>query len=261
MAQPLNALCLLGLLGLLVRLRWKKAGQRIMSAALIAILLFGFLPIGPLLLYTLERQYPTPSTLPLKIDGIIVLGGAFEAYMTAATGQIAANGQIGRVLCFIDIAKQHPEAKLVYSGGAGDIMNPQAMESEDARKFFALAGLGGRKIFYEEKSRNTYENAYYTKKMMQPKAGENWVLATSAYHMPRSVGIFTKLDWSVIPYECDRKIHPDGPFFKSLPSVTGNFYALSLATKELLGSIAYYFTGKTAQILPLTPLEINYAPD
>ena len=81
LAQPLNALCLVALLGWLVRLRnkWEHAGQALMNFALGAILIFGILPIGPLLMTYLERQYPTPRALPAKIDGIIVLGGAFEA--------------------------------------------------------------------------------------------------------------------------------------------------------------------------------------
>lgn len=249
LVQPLNALCLLALVGFIVRLRWKQAGQRMMTTALALIVILGILPAGPLLMTWLERQYPTPETLPQKIDGIIVLGGAFESYLSAETGHIVANDQVDRIFCFLYLARQHPEAKLVFSGGAGDILNPQAMEGDDARAFFKIAGFD-RKILYEEKSRNTYENALYSKEMASPKTGENWVLTTSAYHMPRSVGIFEKLGWTVIPYQCDPKTDGTYNIFYRLPNAVGNFHLLNLGTKEILGSIVYYLTGKTAFILP-----------
>jgi len=253
LVQPLNALCLLGLLGLLVRLKWDLHGQRLMNFALISILALGLLPAGPLLVTWLERQYPTPAELPQKIDGIILLGGAFESHLTMKTGHIVANDQVDRVFCFVDIAKKHPEAKLVYSGGAGDIMSPDAMEGDDARAFFKLVGLGERKIFYEEKSRNTYENVLYTMEMTDPKAKENWIVATSAYHMPRSMGIFKAFEWNVIPYQCDPRTNGTYNVFSRLPNITGNFVLLNIALKEIIGSVVYYMTGKSAYLLPSAP--------
>ncbi len=249
--QPLNALCLLGLLGWVIRFRWDLLGQRMMNAALILILILGLLPIGPAMVVWLERQYPTPAKLPEKIDGIIVLGGAFEAHLTKSTGHIVANDQIDRALCFVELARKYPNAELVFSGGAGDMTSPDAMEGEDARKFFELSSIEGRKVVYEEKSRNTYENVLYTMEMVDPKNAENWIVTTSAYHMPRTVGIFEKFGWHVVPYQCDPKT--DGTYenvIRRLPSVTGNFHMLNLAVKEIIGGIVYYLTNKSAFIIP-----------
>lgn len=250
LAQPLNALCLLALIGVVVRFFRARAGQGIMMTALAGILFFGLAPVGPWALTWLERQYPTPQTLPARIDGVIVLGGAFEAYLTQKTGQIVANGDIERMLCFVDIAKAHPESKLVFSGGSGDILNPDARESEDAKKFFELAGLQGREILYETKSRNTFENAAYTKEMMTPEQGQVWVVVTSAFHMPRTMGIFGAVGWPVIPYQCDPKTDGTYGFFNRLPNATANFSALNIAIKEMIGLLVYYATGKSAFILP-----------
>ncbi len=249
LAQPLNALCLLGAVGLLVRPYRKRAGQAMMTAALALILFFGGLPIGPLLVTWLERQYPPPASIPEPVHGVIVLGGAFESHLSSATGQIVANDQVDRMLCFVDLARKYPGAKLVFSGGAGDILNPDALESDDARKFLQLAKLD-RPVIYEEKSRNTYENVLYSKEIVKPEAGENWVMTTSAYHMPRSVGIFEKAGWHVVPYQCDPKTDGTYNLFHRMPNIVGNFHLLNLAFKELLGSFVYYVTGKTAFILP-----------
>ena len=254
--QPLNALCLIALLGFLIRLRgkWEHTGQALMNFALGAILIFGILPVGPLLMTYLERQYPAPESLPAKIDGIIVLGGAFEASAGAKSGQIVANDQIDRMFCFVDLAKKYPGAKLVFSGGPGDILNPSAMEGNDARRFFALTGLDKNKIIFEENSRNTFENVLHTMEMVDPKSSETWVVTTSAYHMPRTMGIFAQFRWPVTPYQCDPRT--DGDYktvLKTLPSVTGNFSKLNYALKELIGNAVYYFTGKSAYLIPARP--------
>jgi len=250
-AQPLNAICLLLILGGLIWVIFsKKVGRFFMTMGVTALVIFGVLPVGPALMVWLERQYPAPDTLPEKIDGIIVLGGALESYLSKANQQVAANDNVERLICFQDLAQKYPDAKLVYSSGAGDILNPDAMEGDDARAYFKITGLG-RDIIYEEKSRNTYENALYTKELMQPDASENWVVISSAYHMPRAIGIFAKQAWDVIPFACDRRTNGQySDIFRRLPSVTGNFAMLNIALKEITGTFIYYVTGKTAFIVP-----------
>ncbi|PZO86099.1 MAG: YdcF family protein [Micavibrio aeruginosavorus] len=249
LVQPLNALCLMAAAGLALRFWHKKAGQAVANTALILILLFGVLPIGPLLLSWLEHRVPAPERMPDDIDGIILLGGAFESAMSNKTGNITANGQIGRVFCFMELANANPNAVLVASGGAGDILNPAAMESVPTKKFFALSRFD-RDVLYEEKSRNTYENAIYSKELVKPEEGQKWAVVTSAYHMPRAIGIFEKIGWRVIPYPCDRKTTYEDALSNTLPNITANFYMLGLAVKELLGNTVYYMTGKTAFLIP-----------
>ena len=58
----------------------------------------------------------------------------------------------------------------------------------------------------ERQSRNTYENAVFSKAMIAPKPGERWLLVTSAYHMPRSVGLFRKAGFPVEPYPVDWRV-------------------------------------------------------
>ncbi len=249
LVQPLNALCLMAAAGLALRIWHKKAGQAVASTALVLILLFGILPVGPLLLSWLEERVSAPTKMPQDLDGIILLGGAFESAMSEKTGQISANGQIGRVFCFMELANANPDAVLVASGGAGDILNPAAMESVPTKKFFALSHFT-RGVLYEEQSRNTYENAIHTKNLVKPEEGQKWAVVTSAYHMPRTIGIFDKLGWNIIPYPCDRKITYEDALGNTLPNITANFYMLGLAVKELFGNAVYYATGKSAFLIP-----------
>ncbi len=257
LVQPLNALCLAGFAGLILSRtnRWAVFGQKAMNMALAGILFFGVLPLGPILMSVLERPYNTASKLPAQLDGIVLLGGAFEPALSQQAGHISLNGQASRVVCFLELAKSHPEATLVFSGGDGDILNPGQKEADDAAAFFSLAGLKDRKIVFEDQSKNTYENAIFTKNLVQPKDSQNWVLVTSAYHMPRALGVFTKQGWGdILPYGCDPKTRGTFGIFGRIPNVTSNFGLLNLALKEYIGSLVYYVTGKSAFIRPPTAL-------
>ncbi len=250
MIQPLTFICLLGCAGLIARFRWPRAGRGMMNAALCGLLVIALLPVGPALSAWWEYRYPPPRAMPSDADGIVVLGGALESYLSDKTGQITANGQIERMFCFVELARANPNAKLVFSGGSGDIMNPDAREAGDAQALFALMGLTGRDIVYEDQSRNTYENIMNTQKLVKPARAEKWIVTTSALHMPRTMGIFAKAGWKVEPYPCDYNTDGTARVLTSLPSAVGNVTALHAVFREFVGIMTYYLAGKSAFILP-----------
>ncbi len=252
--MPLNALCFLALIGFGLRFWRKSCGERLLGIALAGILFFGIIPVGPAMLSWLEHYYSVPQKLPERVNGIIVLGGMFDGHLSKERGQIAANDNIERMICFTDLAKKYPGARKVFSGGSGDINYPDDKESAVAEAYLKEYNLDNDSVFYDMDSRNTYENAVFSKELVNPAAGQNWILITSAFHMPRSVGIFEKQDWKVIPYPCDFKTDGTWDFLWTAPNITWNFAALNIVVKELIGSVVYYFTGKSAFILPPSPL-------
>jgi DUF218 domain len=46
---------------------------------------------------------------------------------------------------------------------------------------------------------------YLTKAIVEPKRGDRWLLVTSAYHMPRAIGVFRKAGFPVEPYPVSSK--------------------------------------------------------
>lgn len=258
--QPLNLLCILGALGWGIGRFKPSVGQKMMNLALVSIIIIGALPLGPIAMTWLERQYPTPKTLPDIVDGIIVLGGPFEAARTLKTGQLVVNDQIDRALCFTDLAKKYPNARLAFTGGTGDILNPTANESDDAKVFFKLMGLSDRNMVYESRSRNTYENAVFTKELLSPKQNETWIVTTSGYHMPRTVATFAKVGWDILPYQCDLRTDGDYTFFRGLPSISANFGMLNLSIKEIFGMLVYRITGKSAFIFSPAQVASSHDP-
>lgn len=227
-----------------------KIGKFLIRSGIVLLLALGAFPSGPLLLTWLEGHYPAVE-IPQDLDGIIVLGGAFNAYGTQRTGQLSANEDVGRMYCALDAMKENPQATVVFAGGTGDLLHQDAKEGDSVRLFMDYARPVENEVIYEEQSRNTYENAILSKALVEPQAGQRWLLITSAYHMPRSISIFQQASWNVIPYPCARRTSGDyRAVFQRLPSVSENFAALNIALKEIIGSAIYVITGKSASFLP-----------
>jgi uncharacterized SAM-binding protein YcdF (DUF218 family) len=84
-----------------------------------------------------------------------------------------------------------------------------------------------------------------------PKPGERWLLVTSAYHMPRSIGVFRKAGFAVEAYPVDWKVGTTEDLFTKYYLVAnGGLYLVDIAVREWLGLIAYRISGSTDALLP-----------
>jgi uncharacterized SAM-binding protein YcdF (DUF218 family) len=246
-AAPGNLLLLLVLVGLMVQRGGRRRSSRLALAAALALLAVAVLPIGQWTVAPLEARFPEPQ-LPAHIDGIIVLGGAVQSDITRAHGQVALDGAASRITETLAIALRHPEAKLLLSGGDASILpRPGEREADDTRRLFIELGVAPERILIEDRSRNTFENALFSRAVAAPKPGETWVLVTSAMHMPRAVGCFREVGWNVLPYPVDYRTeaHPL-PDFK----LAEHLDLLDLAAKEWVGLVAYRLLGRTDALLP-----------
>jgi len=242
--------------GFVLRFWRRQWGNKILLTASVLFLIIGLLPIGYNMLAYLETRYERPQTMPSKVDGIIVLGGTFNSTLRDQTGKVAANGNINRMIDFVDLATQYPRAKLVFTGGSGSLIQPDRKEADDAKEFLEMMGFKRiNDVIFERKSRNTYENAKYSKELAKPKAGETWILVTSAFHMPRSMGIFKQQEWEVIPYPSGPRTYGKYRLKPNVFGLLGSFITLDMALREFIGISVYYFSGKSAFLLPPSPLE------
>ncbi|SDG92364.1 YdcF family protein [Roseospirillum parvum] len=202
----LSLLLVLAVIGLFIG-RFQRVARRVLACLMGVGLLGNALPLGPWLALPLETRFPIPERLPERIDGIVVLGGYMNLAATELSGQPQADGAIDRLLVGLTLAQQHPQARVVLSGGAGDPFDQSRREADlaagvIARLYPDTPDLGGRLVI-ERESRNTRENALFSHRMATPQPGENWVLVTSALHMPRAVGSFRAAGWTVLPYPVD----------------------------------------------------------
>lgn len=246
--EPLNLLACLLLLALVLLWLGRVSGaRRIFTTVVVLLFAVLLLPIGDLLLNPLEQRFPA-TPLPRKVDGIIMLGGAQRPMLTAAHHQPALNSAAERMTTFVALARQYPKARLVFSGGSGDIRHPNASEGETVRLFLTQQGLDTQRVIYESQSRNTYENVVNSHRLVSRKTNEKWLLVTSAADIPRAMGVFYKLGWQVIPVPCDYNgMKPD---WSPGMSLIERFTDLNRAVHEWVGLVVYYLTDKTERLFP-----------
>jgi len=248
--SPGNLLALIVALG--VFLLWVnkvKVAKIIFSVVLILLCLVTFLPTGNLLIYPLENRFPMEPELPEKIHGIIVLSGAVGAKATALTGQVQVNEQVDRELAFMKLARRYPEAKLLYSGGSSSLTHQQFKGADAGRQLLSEQGIDLARVVFERDSRNTSESALLSKQIINPSIGENWILITTAWHMPRSVGVFCSVGWPVVPYPVDyRVIEPD--LFSFDFQVAASLLKFEVGLKEWIGLFAYWISDRIPSFLP-----------
>jgi uncharacterized SAM-binding protein YcdF (DUF218 family) len=227
--------------------RWAK---RVLGVVSIGLLVLFFLPVGEWVLAPLESRFAPNPKLPQQVDGIIVLGGAEDALRTAAWDQAVVNDAAERFLASIALSRRHPEAKLLFTSGSGSPLDQEHKGAEVARKLYAELGIEPGRLIFEDQSRNTVENAVLSKAIVKPKPGETWILLTSAFHMPRSVGIFCKIGWTVVAYPVDHRT-VRGHLMRIESGLIGNLDKLAVGIREWVGLAAYYFTGKTSALFPV----------
>lgn len=250
-ALPSNLIALLGGAGaLLLATRYRRAGARLLVIAAIALLIAGLSPLGKVLLLTLSERFPPWREGGAAPDGIIVLGGAIEPETSAARGLVELDGSAERVLEMLRLARRYPGAKVVFSGGSGNFLIHKAAEAPFAGSLLEEFGVARDRIVLESTSRTTAENAENVRNLIAPKPGERWLLVTSSFHMPRSIGVFRKAGFDVEAYPVDWRSR--GWIDAAIPfdRLSTGLARTDTALHEWWGLLVYRLTGKSAELFP-----------
>ena len=248
--QPSNLLIVLGLAGLaLTATRWRRAGKGLALFCLVLLLAAGILPVGTLLLGPLESRFPPWDAARGAPDGIVVLGGGIGADISRDRGEPVVNSSAARVIALAKLARQFPSARVVYSGGSADLLPNGAKEADVLGPLLDDFGVPRARVTLESRSRNTAENAVFSKALADPKPGERWLLVTSASHMPRAIGCFRRAGFAVEAYPVDWRTYRHPRFYPSLSPVDG-LQRTDFAVHEWLGLLTYWATGRTSALLP-----------
>lgn len=228
-------------LGLLAVLGGRLRAARIaLGLTFAATLLLAVFPLGELLLQPLESRYPANPAVE-QVDGIIVLGGAEDAPRTAYWGPPQLRSSAERYTVALELARRFPPARLLFTGGSGqlrDLAGAAMTEGQVARAFFVSQGLDPARLTLEQASRNTSENAANSFALVQPQAGQRWLLVTSAFHMPRALHGFRQAGWNgLLPWPVDYR---SGRFSDGIGwDLADNLQVLNLAVKEYVGLLVY----------------------
>lgn len=249
-ASPSNLLVILMTFATLMLLLNKVTMAKwVLIPLMIANCLLMAYPLTDSLISPLETRFSKPTPLPQTIDGIIVLGGGEKLKQSLSWQTPELGDAADRFIAAAVLAKQFPEAPIIYSGGSNLLSFQHGQdEANIAQTLLTAIGISKDRLIIESQSRNTAENFLFMKRKL-PKPNGTYLLVTSSFHMPRSVGVARKLHINVIPYPVDYRSNTaalrqwDFDMFEHVQ-------ILETAWHEWLGLTAYYWTGKTSEWLP-----------
>jgi uncharacterized SAM-binding protein YcdF (DUF218 family) len=252
MLLPTNLLIGIGLVGaILLATRSELIGRKLMTVSIALLAICGFSPLGNLVLYPLESRFPPWDPARGAPDGIVVLGGSIDPDLSAAHGVTVFSGSVDRIIAAAALAHRYPKARLVFSGGNANLVSSDAAKEADyAMAVFESLGISKERLIMERRSRNTQENAEFSKAIAAPKSGERWLLVTSAFHMPRAVGLFRKAGFAVEPYPVDWRTGGRTDLLTFSNLAVDGLERTDLGMREWMGLIAYWATGKIDDLLP-----------
>ena len=238
--QPLFWVALVWFFGLLTLPFWRTLAVALLWSGLLALGLLGFRAVPDALLRPIESQYTIPHEDALhQVKGIIVLGGGLQHPDSfLAHGQVPLGEASERMTVPLTLMREHPEWSLVFSGGEGRLALSGMTEATMANAFYQTQGLDMTRVQLEKSARNTRENAQQVQQLLGQLCHEQqWLLVTSAWHMPRAMTEFEAVGCKVMPYPVD---------FRTGVSTSWAEYAMAdslmrwqLALHEWLGAWVY----------------------
>lgn len=220
------------------------------TAGAALLLICGFSPIGNVMLVALTERFPVWHAAAGAPDGVIVLGGSIDPEGTALRGLLETDASAERLFAMLDLARRYPKARIVYAGGSGDLIGSRRGEAPVAGQLLDEFGLSNGRVVLESQSRTTEENAALTRRLVNPVAGERWLLVTSAYHMPRSVGLFRAVGFDVEAYPVDFRTR-GWPYVASPSSnLALGLVRIDTAMHEWIGMLASWLAGHSKELFP-----------
>jgi uncharacterized SAM-binding protein YcdF (DUF218 family) len=248
---PSNAIGVICALGVGLSLtRWRRAASGTLRLGVSLLLLFGYSPAGNVLLLSLSERFPAWQFDGRGPDGIIVLGGAIDSEVSEARNSLETDQSAERIIAMLELARRFPNARIVFSGGSGNLIENSVAEAPIAGELLERFGIARERVVLESGSRTTYENAALVRKLVVPKPGERWLLVTSAFHMPRSIGAFRRAGFEVEAYPVDWRTRGWVDAVMPFDKLSAGLARTDLAVHEWIGLIAYRLTGRSSALFP-----------
>jgi uncharacterized SAM-binding protein YcdF (DUF218 family) len=247
---PSNTIAAFAGLGLVLVLLRRRSGPVVSGIALAVLVTATLSPVGNMLFTPLEQRFPYLEYPDQPIDGIIILGGSYDTVSHSYQSEIVLQEDTEPVSVVPDLARRYPTAKIIFSGGSTETATPRPSEAAIVRQVFISWGIPAERILTEEQSQTTSENARFTARLLHPTPQSRWLLVTSAYHMPRSMGAFRKAGFNVLAFPAGPRTHGWHEFWWPSHTAADNLRRVDLAIHEWLGLVAYRLNGYTDTWFP-----------
>jgi uncharacterized SAM-binding protein YcdF (DUF218 family) len=211
--------------------------KRLLISSVVLLYLFSC----PLLLNQFASAWdvtavPTLSAKPYSCG--IVLGG-FTSIDKNGNGYF--NGSADRFIQSVKLLATHKISHLLNSGGNGGLIPGKFREADWVKTQLKDFNFPDSSLLFENRSRNTLENAKFSKPILQQAHLQPpYLLITSAFHMRRAAMIFKKQGINIIPYPCNFMGGMGGISLDDLIPDAGTLGGWNMYLKEVVGYVVDY---------------------
>ena len=241
--QPFNLILALALASVLVRKPYWKRKLRLVSLILFLIFSNGVLLNECLLLW--EKKAIPVDNLAGDYEIAVVLGGTTDVDRDGKDRLLLHKGA-ERVTDAINLCHSGKVKKILFTGGNPRLFEDSNRDNSPIVDFYEMCGVAPEDILIESASRNTRENAFLVREMIEKNApGGKVILITSAFHMRRSEACFRKVGIEVTGFSTD--------FYSALPKDRFGFNGIvpspmvlahwNFLIKEWIGYVSYWILG------------------
>jgi len=250
LTAPSNIMITLAIVGtILLFTRFVRLGRYLLVIGMLGIAVFGLSPLGKILLAALENRFPAWSATHGAPTGFIILGGSVDPGASAAHGEVELTDSAERLAVVPDLARRYPGARFIFTGGNGTLFGGES-EARYTAQLLERFGVAPGRVEMEDQSRNTLENAQFSKAVAAPKPGDHWVVITSAYHMPRAMAAFRSMDFEVEAFPVDWQLTGRSDFLWPERSFVSGLAYTDWAAREFIGLAVYRLTGHSRELFP-----------
>ena len=192
-----------------------------------------------------EPDLLTADQIHEPYDIAILLGGFSNPNIEPGADRHNLNDRANRFVNALELYRTGKIRKLLVTGGNGSLLQDGPLEANETRSFLLALGIPESDIIIEPASRNTYENALFTQRLLKEKyPNARCLLLTSAWHIRRASACFGKAGLATTPFPVDYlseqwQFTPD----KLLVPNARTFALWELVIKEWVGYGAYWVRG------------------
>ena len=191
-----------------------------------------------------EPVTPDIDLMNTTYDGAIVLGGIGDVDLRLQKLNFGWSGD--RLFQTLALYYTGRIRRIIFTGGSGSIEFPEKKEGFYVKKYLQSIHFPDSALVIESSSKNTYENAVFTRKLLDSlEIKGNFLLVTSAYHMPRALAVFKKAGYThLTPYLTNRisGVRRFTPDHLIIPSA-GALLSLEVLIHEWVGYVTYKLKG------------------
>jgi uncharacterized SAM-binding protein YcdF (DUF218 family) len=243
--MPISLVLILALVALMLLRRDRKRAAAGFVVAAMAVLWFASTPIVAQKFYrNLEARYPPLPLAQVPEAGCIVLLGGALSPALAPRVDVELSESVDRVYKAAQLYRAGKAKYVVATAGNQPWSLSPWAEADLLRDLLMEWGVAKEDIFLEGSSRNTRENAVYSKNVIDSIHCETALLVTSAAHMPRAVAAFQAVGVSIVPVSTDVRVVDAGqPAALDFLPNAGALAMTSEAIREWIGSAVYRLQG------------------